>query len=108
MDAAVAAEVMLSYARMKPVGGELAGAAQELEALRRDDEMKEPLLRADRAVALADAVEARGDAKAHAPAVAAALVDLHDPSPSSSAMPSSGVSVERMDWTMDASRMAGL
>src|SRR5262245_61652080 len=77
MDATGRTEVMLRHAGVEPIGGELSGAAQELEALGWHDEVKESLLAADRAVALAYAIEARGDAKAHPSTVAAAIVRLH-------------------------------
>src|SRR2546423_2378591 len=74
MDAAVATEVMLRHAGVEAVRRELAVAGQQLELLARNDEVQDPLLRTDRAVALADALEARGDAKAHPAAMAAAVV----------------------------------
>src|SRR2546423_223725 len=67
MDAAVATEVMLRHAGVESVRRKLAVAGQQLELLARHDQMQDPLLRTDRAVALAAARGAGGDAKAPPP-----------------------------------------
>ena len=77
MDSAVAAEVMLGHAGVELVRRKVFRAAHELELVTRNDQVKEALLRADRAVALAHPLEARGHAETDAPAVATALVRLH-------------------------------
>src|SRR2546423_1466024 len=74
---AMTAKVMFGDAGIELVSRELFAAPQELEAVAWNDQMKNSLLRADRAVALAHAVERRGHAEADAPAVAAALVGGH-------------------------------
>jgi len=51
MHAAVAAELVLSQAGVESVDRDVVAAAQQLEALGRDDQMNEALLGADRTVA---------------------------------------------------------
>src|ERR1044071_4296322 len=77
MNPAVPAKTMLRHAGVESVGRKLIRSRQQLEALAGHDQVQDPLLRADRAVALAHAVEARGHPKAYPAAVAAAFVAGH-------------------------------
>src|SRR5262249_49454255 len=70
-------EMMTSGARAELIGRKRILAREELESIRRHDQMKETLLRADGTVALGDAVELGAYAKANATAVAATLVESH-------------------------------
>ena len=74
MNTAVLAERMFGYARVESVSGQLVLTAQELELLRRHDQVQKALFRAHRAVAICDAIEIGGHAETHATAVATALV----------------------------------
>lgn len=65
MNAAGRAERVLGRAGVEPIGGQRIAAAQELELLRRHDQMQEALLGADRAVAAGDARKIRGHTKPH-------------------------------------------
>src|ERR1700691_234350 len=68
---------VLGGPRIELVGRELALAAQQLEMFRRHDEMQKTLLGADRAVALGDVRQVRGDANSNPPAMAAAFKRSH-------------------------------
>lgn len=76
MNAAGGAEGVLRRAGIEAVCRQHLLAAEQFELLRRHDEMQESLLGADRAIALGDAVEIGGDAKAHPAAMATAIVGL--------------------------------
>src|SRR5262245_26439611 len=76
MNAAHLAEGVLRGAGVKLIGREIVLAADQLELLRRHDQMQEPLLAADRAIAIGDAVEIGGDAETHPAAMTAAFVGL--------------------------------
>src|SRR5262249_54195592 len=74
MDAAVFAKRVFCHAGVERVGGQIVLAAEQFEIFRRHDQVENSFLGADRTIADRDGVEIRGDAKAHAPAVTAALV----------------------------------
>src|ERR1051326_6719120 len=79
MDAAMLAEGVLRGPGAELIGRKLGLAAHALELLRRHDQMQEALHAAERAVAIGHAIEARGGAKRHPPAVATAFVGLPHP-----------------------------
>src|SRR5688500_11864982 len=70
VDPARAAERVARNTGVEGVGRELVLAGDELEPVRRDDPVEDPLLRTDRAVAVARAHELAADAKAHPATVA--------------------------------------
>src|SRR4051812_16552780 len=67
------AERVLRGPGVELIGRQIVLAAEKLEFLRRDDEVKKPLLPTDRAVAVGDAIQIGADAEAHAPAMTSAL-----------------------------------
>jgi hypothetical protein len=77
MNAAHGAKSVLGDAGIESVGRQRILAAEELECIRRHDEMEKPFFAADRAIAFGHPRQIRGDAKAHAPTVATALIGLH-------------------------------
>src|SRR5690242_3456848 len=74
MDAAMPAERVFGGIGVELVGCEVHVALQQLELLGRDDQVEDPLLRADRAVALEQPRQIGAHPEAHPAAVAAALV----------------------------------
>src|SRR6185437_5846286 len=71
-DAAIGAEMMLRDAGVERIGREIFRRRQQLEVFPRHDPMKISLLRADRAVAFADAFRTALDFESDPPAVASA------------------------------------
>ena len=74
MDAAGCAKGVVRNAGVELVGGEVVGAAFEVEVFARHDEVQEAFLGADGAVALRGEGEVAGDAELDAPTMAAAAV----------------------------------
>ena len=72
MNAAGGAEGVPRRAGVEPVSGQGIGAAQKFELLRRDDQMQQAFLGADRTIAVGDARKIRGDAKPHPAAMTTA------------------------------------
>src|SRR5690606_16664233 len=72
VNAAGSAEAVFGNSGIEPVGDELLLALQQLEILRRHDQVDETLLRADRAIARERLVLVNTDSKADFAAVAAA------------------------------------
>ena len=73
MHAAVLAEHVLCGLGVELVGGQIVLAADELEALRRHDQVQNSFLDADRAIAIDHRREIGRDAEAHAAAMAPTL-----------------------------------
>src|SRR5579872_1844381 len=76
MNAANRAKGMLRRAGVEAVGGKRILAADELELLRRHNQMQKAFFPADRAVAVSDARELGCHAKAHAAAMTATFKGL--------------------------------
>src|SRR3569623_2892600 len=76
MDAAVTAERVLRDHGVEAIRRQRVVPLQQLEGVRRDDQMQEALLRAHRAVAVDGVRQVPGDAKPYPPAVTASLVRL--------------------------------
>jgi hypothetical protein len=81
MNAANHAEVVLRYHRSKLVGTKMLATTQKSEILGRNSEMEDPLLRADGAVALCNAINNRVDLESDAATVTTADVARHRGAP---------------------------
>jgi hypothetical protein len=77
MNATKGAEMVLGYHRSKLVGTKMLATRQKSEILGRHSEMEDPLLRADGAVALRDALDNRVDLESDAATVTTPDVARH-------------------------------
>ena len=73
MNSAEFAESVLGRPGVELLGRQVVLTAKQLKLLRRHDEMKKTLFRADRAVAFRHVIQIPRDAKAHATAMASAF-----------------------------------